>query len=143
FPLACPNSRFAPIYVEDIAKAFAKSIDNKATFGKHYDLCGPKEYTLKELVQYTGELTGEKRMILGLGQGLSKLQAIIFSVMPGKPFTFDNYLSLLQDSVCKEPFPQVFGFAPTPLEVIAPAYLANKQSRRRLDGFRKAARRDI
>jgi uncharacterized protein YbjT (DUF2867 family) len=143
FPLACPNSRFAPIYVEDIAKAFAKSIDNKATFGKHYDLCGPKEYTLKELVQYTGELTGEKRMILGLGQGLSKLQAIIFSVIPGKPFTFDNYLSLLQDSVCKEPFPQVFGFAPTPLEVIAPAYLANKQSRRRLDGFRKAARRDI
>ena len=142
FPLACPNSRFAPIYVEDVAKAFAIAMDKKATFGKHYDLCGPKDYSLKELVKYTSELTGEKRMILGLSQGLSKLQAIVFSVMPGKPFTFDNYLSLLQDSVCKEPFPQVFGITPAALETIAPAYLANQQSRQRFDGFRKAARRD-
>jgi uncharacterized protein YbjT (DUF2867 family) len=142
FPLACPNSRFAPIYVEDIAKAFVSAIDNKSTFNKHYDLCGPKEYTLKELVKYTGELIGEKRMILGLSQGLSKLQAIVFSVMPGKPFTFDNYLSLLQDSVCRQPFPEVFGFKPTAMEAIAPYYLANKQSRRRFDTARKAARRD-
>jgi NADH dehydrogenase len=141
-PLACPKSRFAPIYVEDIAKAFVSAMDNKTTFGKHYNLCGPKEYTLKELVQYTGELLGEKRLIIGLSQGLSKLQAIALSVMPGKPFTFDNYLSLLQDSVCKEPFPAVFGFTPTALETIAPTYLANKQSRQRYDGFRKAARRD-
>ncbi|MCG6971210.1 MAG: complex I NDUFA9 subunit family protein [Gammaproteobacteria bacterium] len=142
FPLACPNSRFAPVYVEDVAKAFVNAIDNKAAYGKHYNLCGPKEYTLKELVQYTGELIGEKRMILGLSQSLSKLQAIIFSMVPGKPFTFDNYLSLLQDSICKEPFPQEFGFTPTALEAIAPYYLANKQSRARLDIARKAARRD-
>jgi NADH dehydrogenase len=143
FPLACPNSRFAPIYVEDVAKAYVKAIDNKATFGKHYDLCGPKEYSLRELVHYTGDLIGEKRMIIGLSQGLSKLQAIVLSVMPGKPFTFDNYLSLLQDSVCKGPFPEVFGFTPTALETIAPTYLANNNSRRRYDGFRKAARRDV
>jgi NADH dehydrogenase len=142
FPLACPNSRFAPIYVEDVAKAYVSAIDNKATFNKHYDLCGPKEYTLKELVKYTGELIGEKRMILGLSQGLSKLQAIVLSIMPGKPFTFDNYLSLLQDSVCKQPFPDVFGFKPTALEAIAPYYLANKKSRRRFDTARKTARRD-
>lgn len=143
FPLACPNSRFAPIYVEDVAKAFVLAMDNKAAFGKHYDMCGPKQYTLKELVQYTGKLTGHNRWIIGLGKELSKFQAIVFSLMPGKPFTFDNYLSLQQDAICKDPFPPVFEFAPKALEAIAPTYLSNKQSRRRYDGFRKAARRDV
>lgn len=141
FPLACPNSRFAPIFVEDVARAYVSAIDNKATFGKRYDLCGPKEYTLKELVRYTGELIGEKRMIIGLNQGLSRLQAIVFSVAPGKPFTFDNYLSMLQDSVCKNPFPEVFGFEPTALEAVAPFYLSNSNIRRRFDSARKLARR--
>lgn len=142
FPLACPNSRFAPIFVEDVARAFVIAMDNKPCYGKHYNLCGPKEYSLKELVQYTAALTGEKRMIMGLSNGLSKLQAVALSFLPGKLFTLDNYLSLQQDAVCKEPFPQIFGFTPTALETIAPSYLANNQIRGRFNQFRKAARRD-
>jgi uncharacterized protein YbjT (DUF2867 family) len=141
FPLACPNSRFAPVYVEDVAKAFVIAMDNKATFGKHYNLCGPTVYTLKQLVEYTGKLSGEKHLILGLSQGLSKLQAIVFSLMPGKPFTFDNYLSLQQDAVCKGPFPTVFGFAPTALESIAPTYLGDRHKQRRVSGYHKSAKR--
>lgn len=142
FPLACPNSRFAPVFVEDVARAFIIAIDNKSTYGKHYDLCGPKDYSLKELVQYSAQLSGEKRMIIGLGNGLSKLQAVALTLLPGKLFTFDNYLSLQQDAVCNGPFPPIFGFTPTPLETIAPSYLADKQIRGRFNQFRKAARRD-
>jgi len=141
FPLACPNARFAPVYVEDVATAYVRAIDNKATFNKHYDLCGPKEYTLKELVKYTGELIGKKRLIIGLSSGLSKLQSVIFSVLPGKVFTYDNYLSLQQESVCKGPFPKVFGITPTALETVAPYYLTDKSSRRKFDTDRKLARR--
>lgn len=143
FPLACPNSRFAPVYVEDIAMAFVNAIDNQATFGKHYDLCGPKAYTLKELVKYTAQLTGHKRLILGLGKDLSKLQAIVFSLAPGKPFTFDNYLSLQQDAVCKGPFPPELGISPMALETIAPTYLAHKHSRQRLHDYRKHSHREL
>ena len=141
FPLACPNSRFAPIYVEDVAKAFVASIDNKATFGKHYDLCGPTVYTLKQLVEYAAKLSGEKHLILGLGQGLSKLQAIVFSLAPGKPFTYDNFLSLQQDAVCKGSFPTVFGFQPTALEAVAPAYLGTHHKYSRVSGYHKTAKR--
>ena len=140
FPLACPNSRFAPIYVEDVAKAFATAIDNKVTFGKHYDLCGPKVYTLKELVKYTAKLSGEKHRIIGLGQGLSKMQAIVFSLLPGKPFTFDNYLSLQQDAVCKGPYPPLFG-EPCALEAIAPTYLGDRQKYHRVSAYHRSAKR--
>ncbi|WP_455203433.1 complex I NDUFA9 subunit family protein [Kaarinaea lacus] len=143
FPLACPNTKFAPIYVEDVANAFVKALDNKATYDQHYDLCGPKTYTLKQLVKYTGELTGNKRLIIGLGNGLSKLQSIILELMPGKPFTYDNFLSLKQDAVCDKPFPQVFNIKPSALETVAPLYLANRQIRGRFSQFRQHARRDV
>ncbi|HAS51143.1 MAG TPA: complex I NDUFA9 subunit family protein, partial [Gammaproteobacteria bacterium] len=50
-PLACPNSRFAPVYVEDVAQAFATALDNDATIGQRYELCGPRIYTFKEIVE--------------------------------------------------------------------------------------------
>ena len=54
FPLACPNARFAPVYVGDVVTAFVKSLEDKATFGRHYDLCGPRVFTLKR----TGRVHG-------------------------------------------------------------------------------------
>ncbi|HSW51636.1 MAG TPA: complex I NDUFA9 subunit family protein, partial [Sulfuricaulis sp.] len=57
-PLASAGARFAPVHVEDVARAFADSLDNPATYGHSYDLCGPQAYTLQELVHYVGEVTG-------------------------------------------------------------------------------------
>ena len=53
FPLACPGSRFAPVYVGDVAEAFCKALVDDATSGQRLELCGPDNYTLKELVVYT------------------------------------------------------------------------------------------
>jgi len=140
--LPCAKTRFAPIYVEDVATIICQSVDNRACFGKHYNLCGPKQYTFKELMQYTGELIGEKRMIWGLGAGLSKLQAIVFSLLPGHLFTVDNYLSMRTDSVCKEEFPADFNLTPKSLDNIAPLYLTQAQARGRFFQYRQHARRD-
>lgn len=142
FPLACPNAKFAPIYVDDVANALVFALNNQTTYGQHYNLCGPMIYTLKQLVDYVGELTGEKRKIVGLGPGLSRLQASILGMFPGKPFTIDNFLSLQTDSICNDEFPSIFGITPTPLETIAPGYLANRNSRGRYNNYRRHAHRD-
>jgi NADH dehydrogenase len=125
FPLACPESRFQPVYVEDVVRAFADSFDNHKTFGQRYDLCGPKVYTLREIVEYVAQLMGKRLCVIGLPDGLSYLQALVLEVAPGKPFSLDNYRSLQVDSVCDRGFPEIFGITPVSLEEIAPTYITS------------------
>ena len=126
FPLACPQARFQPVYVEDVVRAFVESLDNHKTFGQHYDLCGPKVYTLREIVEYVARLIGRRVCIIGLNDALSYLQAAALEFAPGKPFSLDNYRSLKVDSVCDKDFSGAFGITPSSLEQMAPAYLARK-----------------
>lgn len=124
FPLACPDAKFQPVYVEDVIRVFADSLDNHKTYGQRYDLCGPKVYTLREIVEYVAKLIGKKVYVVGLLDGLSYLQAATLEFFPGKPFSLDNYRSLQVDSVCDKGFPGVFDITPTGLEEIAPGYLS-------------------
>ena len=142
FPLACPNSKFAPVYVNNVAEAYARAIDNKATFKQSYDLCGPNVYTLKQLVQYTARLVGLKRYVMGLSHGISRLQATLLEFIPGKPLSRDNFLSLQIDSVCQGDFPAVFDITPTAVEAIVPNYLARRDTRSRFFSYRTQARRE-
>ena len=128
FPLACPNARFQPVYVGDVARAFVEALDNHQTFGERYDLCGPKVYTLHELVTYVAQQLGLRTCIIGLNDRLSWLQAALLEFVPGKPFSLDNYRSLKIDSVCDKGFPEVFGIQPASLEEVAPTYLNTGRS---------------
>lgn len=141
FPLPAPNSRMAPVYVGDVVEAFARSLDMRATFGQRYDLCGPRAYTLRELVEFTAREAGVNRTVIGLGPTLSSLMARVLEFAPGKPMSRDNLASLKTDSVCKGEFPPVFNITPTPLEAVVPTYLKAVDSRRRYSGFRERAGR--
>lgn len=136
FPLACAQARFAPVYVEDVAQCFIDALDDKSTCGERYDLCGPKVYTLKQLVEYTARTTGLRRRIIGLPDVIARLQASILEYAPGKPFSVDNYHSLSEDSICKDG-----RILPTAIESVVPYYLGDKNMRLQLDRQRRAARR--
>jgi NADH dehydrogenase len=141
FPLACPDARFAPAYVEDVVRAFADCLEDKRTHGQRYDLCGPKQYSLRELVEYTAEVAGLHRRIIGLGNGLSKLQARVLELVPGKPFTRDNYLSLQVDSVCEHNGFETLGIQPHSLESVVPTYLGRRGRKSLYTRLRTAAGR--
>ena len=135
-PLACSGARFQPVFVGDVARAFDAATDDDAAHGKRYSLCGPKVYTLRELVAYVGELTGYKRPILPLGRGLSQLQARVLEWFPGPLMSRDNLASMEQDSVCDASMLTNFGFTPAALEAVAPGYLATGAIKSRYDEFR-------
>ena len=137
--LACPNARFQPIHVEDVARAFVDSLDQARTYGCAYNLCGPKIYTLRELITLIAALLGKRRPIIGLGNRLSYLQAWLMEWLPVKLMTRDNYYSMQVDSVCDCEFP--FDFKPSTLESIVPAYLANAALRSKYALFRHRAGR--
>ena len=140
FPLACPDSRFAPVCVTDVAEAFCRGLDD-ATAGERLDLCGPETWTLKQLVEYTRDQLGLCRYIAGLGDGLSRLQAHMLGIVPGKPFTMDNYYSLQKDSICASNGLESLGISPTPIAAVVPGYLAERHTRGRYHDLRRQSRR--
>jgi NADH dehydrogenase len=139
FPLACPNARFAPVYVEDVAQVFCRALTEPASHGRRYELCGPRIYTLRKLVEYTAHIIGVKRRIVELSDTLARLQARLFEYLPGKPFSMDNYHSLQKDSVCRGAVPLPFDLTPMPLEAVVPIYLAQQRSKARYSDYRRSA----
>ena len=136
-PLACHSSRFAPVYVQDVCEMMIKALNDPNSYGKRFNLCGPEIYTLKELVNYTAETSGKKRLIIPLNDFLSRIQAKVFDFVPGKPFSTDNYLSAQTDSICEINDLSFYSIPPTALTSIVPTYLANKTARSRYNEFRK------
>lgn len=139
--LAKPDARFQPVYVEDVAHAFVASLDNPATIGGRYDLCGPRVYTLRQLLQYIINALGLRCRIIGLNDRFSYLQAWAMEWLPVKLMTRDNYYSMQVDNVCNCGFPAVFGIEPTRLEAIAPGYLVGDTPREAYMRFREHASR--
>ncbi len=137
--LASPNARFQPVYVEDVAQAFVTGLTTLASLGNSYDLCGPKIYTLRELVEYATRTAGHCRPVVGLNDSLSYLQALSMEFLPVKLMTRDNYYSMKVDSVCDCEFP--FGIRPAALEAVAPAWLAGRTPRARYMRLRDRAGR--
>lgn len=117
------EAKFQPIYVSDVAHCFAHALDDDATIGQQYDLCGPKVYTLRELVRYAANVSGHPRPVFGLGAAAAKLQALTLELLPGNLMTRDNLASMTRDNVCDGAFPAVFRLAPTALEAVAPSWL--------------------
>jgi uncharacterized protein YbjT (DUF2867 family) len=138
-PLGCADARFQPVYVEDVAAAYVAALEDPDAVRAAYDLCGPKVYTLRELVRYAGEVSGHRRPVIGLGAGLSQLQAAVLEFLPGKLMSRDNVRSMKVDSVCTSAFP--FGIRPTALESVAGNWLAADSPRTRFQPFRTRAGR--
>lgn len=139
--LAKPDAKFQPIYVEDVAQVFVKSLEHIDTIGQCYDLCGPRVYTLRELVQMVADMLGVKRCIIGLNDQLSYLQAYAMELLPVKLMTRDNLYSMQIDSVCACDFPAIFGIEPTAIEAVVPDYLAGRTPRNSYDRYRSRAGR--
>jgi NADH dehydrogenase len=137
--LACPDAKFQPVYVQDVARAFVGSLLRDESVDKAYDLVGPKVYTLRELVEYAGRVSGHPRPVVGLGPRMSWWQARAMELLPVKLMSRDNVRSMQVASVSDARLP--FGIEPTPLEAVAPVYLKGIYSRSRFSAFRYRAGR--
>jgi len=123
-PLACPKARFAPVYVGDVAEAFVRALNDPSTGGKAYDLCGPRVFTLRQIVDYIAWHSGIYKGIIELNDKASRLQAEILGRLPGKPFTLDNYRSLQVPSVCRNNGLAELGITRTDMDAVVPRFLS-------------------
>jgi len=140
-PLAGAKTRFQPVWVEDVARAFAGSLGDPAVAGRTFALCGPRAYTLEELVRFVAATLGKRRTIVALPPALATMQALVFEHLPGRLITRDNLASMKVDNVCADPWPPQLGFQPSTLEAVAAEYLASEAMRGRYQRFRNFAGR--
>lgn len=145
FPLPSGRAKFAPVWVGDVVAAMVQAILNPQHYGQRYDLCGPKVYTLQELVAYTAKLLGLKRYIIPLGDKSSYLTARFLELFPYKPYSRDNYLSTQMDNICADNNHhwQRLGITPRTVETIVPKYLTASTPRALYSTFRYQAGRDL
>jgi len=141
FPLACATSRFAPVYAGDVTDAFVRALDDDSLIGQRLELCGPNTYSLQQLVQYTAQVIGRNTRVIALPGFAARIQGHILGLVPGKPFTIDNYYSLQRDSVCKQPAFAALGITPRSVEAIVPTYLGGDSMRAQYVRYRSQARR--
>ncbi len=126
-PLTRPNVRIAPVFVGDVAEAVVRVIETPGAIGNSYQLCGPRVYSLRELVTLIGRVAGTPRPVLGLPETMAKLLAHLMEFIPGKPFSRDNYLTLSVHNICDSDAPglRALGISPTGLETGLRRYMGS------------------
>jgi NADH dehydrogenase len=140
-PLAMPKARFAPVHVDDVVEAIARVLHEPATASHTYQLYGPDIFTLRELVEMVAEALALRRRVIGLPRFVSRLQAAIMDFVPGKPFSTDNFRSLLTDSVGSDDGLRELGITPRPLRPNLADALGGAGLTGIRDNYRKRARR--
>jgi len=137
-PLARASAKFAPVYVGDVVEAFARSLGDSRSIGEVFELYGPDVFSLADIVRMTARQLGLHRLVLPLPDALGRLQALAFDFVPGKPFSSDNYRSLLTDSVGGIDGLYRLGITPVRVVDMLPDLLGSADSRQsRYDRYRK------
>jgi NADH dehydrogenase len=132
-PLAGSHALFQPVWVEDVASAIVHCLQDAhlhATAGQTFEACGPDIFTLRQLVELAGRVSGinegRGRPVLALPAALGRLQARMMALAPGEPLmSRDNLDSMSVPNIASGNLPglDALGITPSALEAIAPSYL--------------------
>ena len=124
--LAGAQTRFQPVWVGDVVSAITGCLQADDTARRTYELCGPEVFTLRQLVQLAGRLSGHPRPVFGLPEPLARLQALAMEFAPGPTLmSRDNLDSMKVDNVASGNVPglDALGIVPSSLTAVAPTYV--------------------
>jgi uncharacterized protein YbjT (DUF2867 family) len=146
-PLAGASTRFQAVWVEDVAAAVAHCVINPRTASQTYEICGPDIWTLKQLVEKSGQWAGVRggqgRWVFGIPHAMAWLQAFLMELAPGQPLmSRDNLRSMQVDNIAsgKALGLKDLGIQASSVSSIAPGYLGHKGACTKLDVFRAKGR---
>jgi len=139
-PLARASSRMAPTCVGDVAEAIARCVGDANTSRRSYELYGPEVLSLGDIVREIRDAASLRTPIIALPDSLGRLQAQFAELLPGKPFSLDNFRSLRTDSVGKVDGYAALGIAPQPFTPWLPVLLGQPARSRRLAEARSRRR---
>tara|TARA_B100001123_G_scaffold372987_1_gene437260 strand:- start:1819 stop:2757 length:939 start_codon:yes stop_codon:yes gene_type:complete len=98
-PLIGGKTKFAPIYVGDVAAAIVKVLTLNNFESKIYELGGPENYSFKQLMEILLEEIKKKRFLISIPFGMAKFQSYFLQMMPNPLLTPDQVEMLKYNNV--------------------------------------------
>ena len=119
------KTKFAPIYVGDVAKAIVKALELNNPEPKIYELGGPESYSFKELMEILLAEIKKKRFLVPVPFGFAKFQSYFLQMMPNPILTPDQVELLKHNNVVSGDYPILkdLGITGTSIKTILPKYI--------------------
>ena len=96
------NTKFTPIFVGDLAEAFARLVDRGEATGQTFELGGPEVFTFKQILEFTLETIGRKRLLIPVPWPIAKVLGRVMGILPFALLTADQVELLKTDNVVSE-----------------------------------------
>ena len=118
------KQKLQPVFVDDVAKAVAESLENPAADNQVFEIGGPEVLTMKEIVATALEVSGRKRLFLPGPKPVMKLAAAVIQFVPGKPLSPDAVDFITADALADPTeIESVLGLKMMPLREALGTYL--------------------
>jgi NADH dehydrogenase len=119
------KTKFAPIYVGDVAKAIVKVLELNNLNHKIYELGGPENYSFKELMEILLTEIKKKRLLVPIPFGFAKFQSYFLQMMPNPLLTPDQVELLKYNNIPSGNYPTLkdLGIIGTPIKKVLPKYI--------------------
>ena len=119
------KTKFAPIYVGDVAKAIVKSLELNNSEPKIYELGGPENYSFKELMELLLREIKKKKFLISIPFGIAKLQSYFLQMMPNPLLTPDQVEMLKYNNIVSGDYPTLkdLGITGTTIQSVLPKYI--------------------
>jgi uncharacterized protein YbjT (DUF2867 family) len=99
--LISPKAEFQPIHVDDLVDIVIKSIGDKKTYKKTFNIAGPKKFTFIQIVKLIIFCDKRKNIVIGLSKTFSYLFVRLLQLSPIKIITLDNLKSMETSNTVK------------------------------------------
>jgi NADH dehydrogenase len=131
-PVVGAETKFQPVYVDDVAQAAVKAVLGEAAPGI-YELGGPDVHSFRELMQKMLQVVQRRRLIVNIpffvarimGGVFDLLQTVTLGLFTNGLITRDQVRNLARDNVVSPRARGLadLGIAPTPIDAVLPEYL--------------------
>lgn len=111
------TNRAQPVLVSDVAKVAASAVFTQEAAGGTFDVGGPEELTMDEILERLQRVLGTRRPLVHQPAALMKLAAVPMQLLPAPPLSPEAIDFILQEArVDPAPTERLFGMKFTPLE---------------------------
>ena len=124
---AAGKQRMQPVFVDDVGRAVAESLDNPAAANQLFELGGPEVMSMSDVVRTALQVTGRRRLLLSSPKPIMKLVATLLQFAPGRPLTPDA-VDFITGEALADPteIHQKLGLKVTPLREGLTTYLGKR-----------------